>query len=82
MIRASLQGDPTVYVGSSIPEVLARMREASRYPERDLQAWMEAYAIRLCRWDGGTPIPTGSPEVFWHALVARGHLTTLPTPDP
>lgn len=73
-MRAMLQRDPKVYEGETIPEVLAQMRAASLYPEADLQAWMESYAIRVSRWDGKRPIDCSTPETFWAGMIERDQL--------
>lgn len=74
-MRAQLSGDPLIYTGDRIKDLLLLMREGSPYPEGSLQEWMNAYAARIQQWEGGPLIDTTSPESFWRGLIQKGHLT-------
>lgn len=74
-MRAQLKGDPLIYTGDRIEDLLLLMREGSPYPEGSLREWMQAYATRVQRWDGGPLIDCSTPESFWRGLIQRDLLT-------
>lgn len=76
-LRAKLQHDDRIYEGATITELLEAMRRSSRYPEADLKEWMVAYADRIRKWDGQTPIDCTTPETFAAAMIYRRHLTLI-----
>lgn len=75
LMRAQLEGDPLVYTGDKIEDLLLLMRGASPYPEASLREWMQAYAARVQRWSGGPIIDCSTPESFWRGLIQKGQLT-------
>lgn len=74
-MRAQLSGDPLIYTGDKIEDLLLLMREGSPYPEASLAEWMKAYATRAQNWSGGPAIDCSTPESFWRGLIQKGLLT-------
>lgn len=71
-MQVQIAGARGLYKGGSAAEVLEAMRKNTPYPEDSLKGWMEAFAARLCKWDGKTPVDCTTPETFLAGLQRRG----------
>ena len=71
-MQVQIAGARGLYEGGSAAEVLEAIRKNSPYPEDSLKAWMEAFATRICKWDGKAPVDCSTPETFLIGLRQRG----------
>jgi hypothetical protein len=77
-MQVQISGTRALYQGGSAVEVLEAIRKNCPYPEATLQAWMEAFSGRMCKWDGKAPVDCTSAEIFLSGLQARGAIHVWP----